>query len=215
MINVEEIKLSPTLSIWKARFDTKDIDKMVDICKSTIQSQPDVKNDGYINYNNQGLKVSGFVDDVIPIKNELDSVRNYAINACITIFNTPFNEIRTDVWVNVVRISNPVQKNYKSNGKLIFHNHVDLNILNKRAPPNYTFVCYIQMPDNLSGDDGVLFMEDIDKRIYRILPEVGDIIIMDGGLPHVPNDAPNSTKDRLVLAGNVRMDFLKLKSSLI
>ena len=38
---------------------------------------------------------------------------------------------------------------------------------------------------------------------------------MKGDLPHVPNYAPNSTKDRIVLAGSIRMDFSKLTKSLI
>lgn len=213
MINIEEIKFSPTLSIWKTKFDTTHIDVVVDISKSIIKNQPNVTNDGYVYYINQNLKCSGFVD--LPINDELDKIRNYAMDSCIALFNSNFNEIKTDMWVNMVRVENPVQKNTKSNGELVFHNHVDLNIINKRAPPNYTFVCYIQMPDNLDDKDGVLFLQDIDKSVYDILPEVGDILIMDGGLPHVPNYAPNSTKDRIVLAGNMRMDLSKLKSSLI
>ncbi len=71
------------------------------------------------------------------------------------------------------------------------------------------------MPNNLYDNDGVLFMEDVDKNIFSILPEEGDIIIMKGDLPHVPNYAPNSTVDRIVLAGSIRMDFSKFNKSLI
>jgi hypothetical protein len=71
------------------------------------------------------------------------------------------------------------------------------------------------MPNNLEDNDGVLYMEDVDKSIFSILPEEGDIIIMAGDLPHVPNYAPSSTKDRIVLAGSVRMDLSKLNKSII
>lgn len=71
------------------------------------------------------------------------------------------------------------------------------------------------MPNNLINDDGVLFMEDTDKKIFSILPKEGEIIIMKGDLPHVPNYSPNSTIDRVVLAGSVRMDFSKINKTLI
>jgi hypothetical protein len=38
---------------------------------------------------------------------------------------------------------------------------------------------------------------------------------MKGYLPHVPNYALNSTVDRIVLAGSVRMDLSKKTKSLI
>lgn len=212
MINVEEIKLSDTLSIWKSKFDTSNINKMIQICESVIKNLPGVKTDGYPYYVKEMIW-DRLID--FDMDNELDVVKVQGINSIITLFNKPFNELKTDIWVNVVRAKDPVQKNYKESGSLIFHNHVEINERNKMPPPHYTFVCYIQMPDNLSGNDGVLFMEDVDKKVYSVLPEEGDILIMKGDLPHVPNYASNSTKDRIVLAGNVRLDFSKLKKSLI
>lgn len=213
MSNIKEIKFSSTLSIWKSKFDISNKDKILSECEELIKNKPKVNTDGYAYYINNGLNYNGYID--IEIKKELDSIMCSGINACIDIHNQKFNEIKTDVWVNVVRAKNPVQKNYKTNGSLVFHNHVELNILNKLPPPLYTFVCYIQMPDNLSGDDAVLFMEDTDKSVFSILPNEGDILIMRGDLPHVPNYSPNSTKDRVVLAGSIRMDFSKLTKSLI
>jgi hypothetical protein len=213
MIDVKEIRLSPTLSIWKSEFDIRNKNRLILECENLVKSKPKVNTDGYAYYINNGLKYNGKID--IEIINELDKVLHYGINSCIDIHREEFNEIKMDSWVNVVRAKNPVQKNYKTNGALMFHNHVDLNILNKLPPPLYTFVCYIQMPNNLINDDGVLFMEDIDKKIYSILPNEGDILIMKGDLPHVPNYALNSSLDRIVLAGSIRMDFSKLNKSLI
>lgn len=214
MIDIEKIIFSPTLSIWKSKFDISNKDKAILECEELIKNKPKVNTDGYAYYINNSLNYNGCYID-IEMKKELDSIMCSGINTCINIHNQSFNEIKTDVWVNVVRAKNPVQKNYKTNGSLIFHNHVELNILNKLPPPLYTFVCYIQMPDNLKDNDAVLFMEDIDKHIYNILPKEGDIIVMKGDLPHVPNYAPNSVKDRIVLAGSIRMDFSKFNKSLI
>jgi hypothetical protein len=71
------------------------------------------------------------------------------------------------------------------------------------------------MPNNLTGDDGVLYLEDIDGKVYSYMPENGDCIIMDGDLPHVPNYAPNSTVDRIVLGGNVKLDTIKTEKTLL
>ena len=213
MTSLKEIVFSPTLSIWKSEFDITNKDLIISECENLIKNKPKVNTDGYAYYINNGLKYNGNID--IKIINELDNILYSGIEACITIHKEQFNEIKMDSWVNVVRAKNPVQKNYKSNGELVFHNHVDLNILNKLPPPLYTFVCYIQMPNNLIDNDGVLFMEDVDKKIYHILPKEGDILIMKGDLPHVPNYALNSTLDRIVLAGSIRMNFSKLNKSLI
>ena len=148
MSDINEIKFSSTLSIWKSKFDISNKNTILAECEELIKNKPKVNTDGYAYYINNGLNYNGYID--IEIKKELDSIMCSGINACINIHNQKFNEIKTDVWVNVVRAKNPVQKNYKTNGSLVFHNHVELNLLNKLPPPLYTFVCYIQMPDNLS-----------------------------------------------------------------
>lgn len=210
---LKEIKFTPTLSIWKSKFDLKNKDKVLKECEEHIETLKQVSTDGYAYYMNDGLKYNGYVD--IELKKELDSIMIKGINDCISLHNEKFNEIKMDCWINVVRANNPVQKNYKSNGDLVFHNHVELNIQNKLVPPLYTFVCYIQMPNNLVNDDAVLFIQDVDGEVFSILPEEGDVLIMKGDLPHVPNYASNSTKDRIVLAGSIRMDFSKLNKSII
>ena len=63
------------------------------------------------------------------------------------------------------------------------------------------------MPDNLSNDDGVLYLKG-DNKEYSILPEEGDLIIMKADMPHAPTTALNSSKDRIVLAGNVGLELI-------
>jgi hypothetical protein len=38
---------------------------------------------------------------------------------------------------------------------------------------------------------------------------------MEGFLPHSPDKSPNSTKDRVVIAGNVGFEYVKKSKSLI
>jgi hypothetical protein len=71
------------------------------------------------------------------------------------------------------------------------------------------------MPDVMNGDDGVLYFLGENKKEYFIKPEEDDLIIMEAHIPHAPNNAPNSTIDRIVMAGNVGFDFIKKEKSLI
>jgi len=211
---LEEIKFSPTLSIWKSKFDLTNKDKIINLCHALLKGKPNGGGRGHAkHYLNNELKYNGYVD--IVIENELDTIMHSGINACIELHNKAFNEIKLKSWVNVVNSKNPLQNNYDVDNNLIFHTHVQLNAIDNLWPPLYTFVCYIQVPDNLSGDNGVLFVKDVDGSVFSILPNEGDILIMNGDLPHVPNYSPNSTKDRIVLAGSIRMDFTKKTKSLI
>jgi hypothetical protein len=71
------------------------------------------------------------------------------------------------------------------------------------------------MPDNLEGNDGVLYIQGKDGIIYNILPKENDIIIMQGKVSHVPASASKSTKDRIVIAGNVGFEMIKNTNTLI
>ena len=204
-----------TTHLYITHYDITDIkDEVINIANNIISEHDEVKTDGYPFYKGR-IKTINHID--IETKNNLDIIRNFGIDTCIDLYsksNKPHNLINTDCWINVVRAKNPVQKNYKDNHNLIFHNHVEINERNRMPKPTYTFVFYIQMPDNLSGDDGVLFVQGKNGEVYSYLPKEGDIIIMDGDLPHVPNYAPNSTVDRIVLAGNVGIEYSKLNNSL-
>lgn len=208
---IEEIQFSPTLSIWKTLWDVKNIDEIRKCAEHHILSNPDSPMDVYTYYKDS---IDLFGEFNREIKDELDGLLNLSINRVIKLFSNPYNYLSTDVWINVVRAKNPVQNNYTSNGDLIFHKHSDLNIKMGRLAPNYTFVSYIQMPNNLIGDDGVLFLKDNDNNVFKYLPKVGDCIIMKGDVPHVPNIAKNSTIDRMVLAGNVRLDLVKKQKTI-
>jgi hypothetical protein len=71
------------------------------------------------------------------------------------------------------------------------------------------------MPDVMDGEDGVLYFKGKNKKEYWIRPEEDDLIIMEGDMPHAPNNAPNSIIDRIVMAGNVGFDFIKKEKTII
>ena len=75
---------------------------------------------------------------------------------------------------------------------------------------DYTWVFYIQIPENLIGDDGKILFQTEDNVEHKILPENGDLFFFPTDLPHRPEINKNSEKPRIVLAGNFALlDFNK------
>ena len=210
---IEEIKFSETLSIWKTRYEFKNRENVVSKCYDHINSfVDDIKNDAF-HYYMAVFNTNGEFNE--EIKSELDEVRNFGVNSCIELYGRrDYTEIITDIWVNLVRVK-PKQLNVTRDNELVFHVHSDLNRRAGKVIPNYTFVVYIQMPNNLSGKDGVLYIKDVDGNIFSYLPKNGDCIIMDKDTPHVPEYARESDFDRVVLAGNVTFQQKKIKKTII
>jgi hypothetical protein len=212
---MEKIIYDNSTTIYRTKLDLSEFkNEILERCNQVIDSLPNVKSDGYGYFiETNDLNFLG----EIKINNVLDQIVQFGINSCIELYkeeNKLFNKIDTDSWINVVRAKNPIQVNFNlENNK--YHVHTEINKENKSFVPYYTYVYYIQMPDNMEGDDGVLYFLGEDKKEYYILPEEGDLIIMRSDLPHAPNSALNSTLDRMVMAGNVGFSYIKKENSLI
>jgi len=186
-----------------------------------VDSKKDtVKTDGY-GYREEWKQNINFIGK-IDIKNNLDLIHQEGINACKEIYENDvkkeFNKINTDAWINIVRSKNPVQIQFKHEeikGVDKFHTHTEINQSQKKFYPHYTFVYYIQMPDVMENEDGVLYIKGWNDKEYFIRPKEDELIIMPGSIPHAPNNAPKSTIDRIVMAGNVGFEFIKKEKSFI
>lgn len=96
----------------------------------------------------------------------------------------------------------------KDNAYTGYHTH---NILSPQPTINhidnlktdYSFTYYVQMPNNLKNNQGKLYFKTKSGYEFSILPEENDIFIFPGDLEHKPEINPNSTKSRIVVAGNV------------
>lgn len=216
---MEKIYFDEKTYIWKGVFDITHIKD--DVLKECIQIIHDMEN--HISTDNYGLftKRDKYVDfnQTFKVNTKIDEIINVGINTCITLFNEniskPYNKINIDGWINVVRANNPKQPVFEIEGNIVMHSHTELNQKTNSFVPTYTYVHYIQMPDNLEGNDGVLYLEGKDGIIHNILPKENDIIIMNGNLPHTPNTARKSTKDRIVIAGNVGFEYIKKNKTLM
>jgi hypothetical protein len=217
---MEKVYFDDNTFIWKTKLHL--IEHKSALLKEAydiIKSKPNVITDGYgyTEYN----KDINFIGQV-EINNKLDEIVQSGIDMCKELYtesNTNvFNKINTESWVNMVRSKNPVQLEFKHNelkGIDKYHIHTDINKRMKLFVPNYTYVYYIQMPNVMEEEDGVLYFKGKNKKEYWVRPEEDDLIIMEADMPHAPNNAPKSTIDRIVLAGNVGFEFIKKEKSLL
>lgn len=134
---------------------------------------------------------------------ELNEIEKAGIDFCLQIAkqeNISYTNYNYNSWINRVRASNPIQYFFAEEP---YHNHVLLNEGSARFIPKYTFIYYIQMPNNLQGDDGKLVLRDSKGKTYSILPKENEFLIHISDIDHYPKAAKNSTVDRIVFATNV------------
>jgi hypothetical protein len=217
---MEKLYFDDSTYIWKIKLNKlSDKDTLLKEANFVIESQPDIKTDGF-GYKKEWNNNINFTGE-ITIETKMDEIIQMGIDYCKDLYkerNVVYNKINTDAWVNVVRSTNPVQIQFKHEelkGVDKFHVHTEINKEMKSFIPNYTYVYYIQMPDIMNGEDGVLYFRGSNKKEYWIRPEEDDLIIMEADMPHSPNNAPNSTVDRIVMAGNVGFELIKKEKSLI
>lgn len=216
---MEKIYFDDDTFIWKTKLNLVEFkNEIVLEATKIIESLPNVKTDGF-GYKKESKNLD-FIGN-ITIENKLDVIVQSGIDRCKELYTengNMFNRINIDSWVNVVRSIDPVQVQFKHNeikGVDKFHVHTEINKRMESFVPTYTYVYYIQMPDVMEGEDGVLYFRGQHKKEYWIRPEEDDLIIMPGDMPHTPNNAPKSTIDRIVMAGNVGFEFIKKEKSLI
>jgi hypothetical protein len=205
--------------IWKYKLNlTSDKDLILKEALDTVSMRLDKKVvDAYPYIKNDDINFDGNLE----INSKLDIICQYGIDTCKSIykeeFNLEFNKISTDAWINIIRSINPVQPEFKYdelNKVDRYHIHTEIQEKLKSFVPTYTYVYYIQMPDVMESEDGVLYFKGENDKEYWIKPEEDDLIVMPGSMPHAPNNAPKSTIDRVVLAGNVGIEFSKKEKTL-
>jgi hypothetical protein len=216
---MEKIWFDDTTFIWKTKlnlFDNKN--EIIKQAKRVEKVRYDAIHDGFGYLITEDDKVLDIAScGYQPL---LDKIIELSTNYCKEIYieNNKYNKLNAESWINLVRAKNPVQSTYKDRdilGELSYHTHTEINKIFKSFFPHYTYVYYIQMPDVMNGEDGVLYFKSKNDITYWIKPEEDDLIILPADMPHTPNNAPNSTLDRIVLAGNVGFEFLKNFKSII
>ena len=127
---------------------------------------------------------------------ELNFIKDNISNLLSTEFNVSNNFIMK-TWVYY---------SDSDNGYSGYHTHETLHPTPisavDKVKTNYTFTYYLQMPNNLKNDEGKLFFRTKSGFEFGILPNEDDVFIFSADLEHRPEINPNSTKSRIVIAGN-------------
>jgi hypothetical protein len=180
---IEEIKLSDTTSIYKSKLHVPNRDKLIrdimfnkDFNSTTsypTQVQPGIQSRIIITT----PEITDLVNNILDIL-----FKNFGLNQ-----STPYY------------IHNWSYISENSNKYLGWHTHESSKetVLKNK----WTYTHYIQMPDNLSGDDGKLAFKLDDGSIHMILPEVDDLYIFPCTLSHTPISNQKSSIERIVFAG--------------
>jgi hypothetical protein len=97
-------------------------------------------------------------------------------------------------WIYFKNVNDKYQYS-KNDG---FHTHSSsMYVFNN----DLTWTYYFQIPNNCNGNEGTLRFK-IDDKIFYIPVKEKTFYIFDANWLHAPAIAPNSTKDRIVFAGN-------------
>ena len=104
-----------------------------------------------------------------------------------------------NTWIFISTPANPDSQ---------YHEHSRFSAEFPKLTTSFTYTYYIDVPDNCEGNEGKLIFlnerEDNEQTdSCTIMPEAGYLYIFGGTLWHRPEVNPNSTNDRIVLAGNV------------
>lgn len=194
-----KVQLSDSISYYSYSFNTTNLKDIISTSYKIAES---------VNSSTDGHGLWDGLRDEDSIRNisNIGELKNLILNGvekCKKIYTKSYNLVLSSAWINIVRANNPIQKIRNSDGTLAYHSHSVISNEMNQPIPQYTFIFYLQMPNNLTNDDGKLFMMDGNKNEFSTLPYEGQLIILDGDVPHAPVDALKSDKDRIVLAGNV------------
>jgi len=180
---IEEIKLSETSSIYKSKFH---IPNRVKLIRDIMFNKDLNSNTSYPTPVQPGIQ-SRIIITTPEIKDLADKILDILFKNFNLSQSTPYY---THQWAYISE---------NTNKYLGWHTHEsnkDTVLKNK-----WTYTHYIQMPDNLSGNDGKLAFKLDDGSIHMVLPEVDDLYIFPCTLPHTPISNQKSSIERIVFAG--------------
>lgn len=72
---------------------------------------------------------------------------------------------------------------------------------------DYTFTYYLQVPEDISGNEGQIVFQTEDKELHNFLPKEGDYFIFPADIRHTAIPTPKSKTDRIVYAGSICVDI--------
>jgi hypothetical protein len=146
------------------------------------------------NYSRPGSP--GIQSRIAIISKNITDIRNEVLKLVISHFKLSENYlIYIDDWVFISE---------NKNNKSAYHNHLsEGNILYIKEPPQWTISYYVEMPNNLEGNDGYLSFKTKNNEEVSFLPIESQIIMFPADVLHKPELNKKSTNKRVVYAANI------------
>lgn len=138
---------------------------------------------------------------------EFESIDSFIMNLIETeIAKEKFNYYAKHRWVYTQK---------KGFDMTYMHQHLILHSSSNRSiiKSDYTFTFYVQLPQNLQGDEGKLVCKTKDGVLHKFLPEEMDIFIFPADMFHAAVPTPRHDELRVVYAGNFAYNFFDKKTS--
>lgn len=134
-----------------------------------------------------------------------------------------FREINSTIHKGIEQISNRTLENYAEHYWVYtqfkgfdlewMHQHLYVHPSGRTTTvSDYTFTYYLQIPDDMKGDEGHIIFETEDKVKHKFLPKEGDYFIFPGDIRHTGVPTPNCEVERIVYAGSICVDVFNQAS---
>jgi hypothetical protein len=138
-----------------------------------------------------GLMISGEQSILLINSEEINNVKNQCIRHIQSIENLSNQVYYTKNWIYI---------NDNKTKNTFYHDHIKNKVVSF-LKNEWVYTFYLQIPNNLNGDEGYLFFKTNDGVEHKLLPNEGEVIIFPADLLHRPELSPNSTQERIVLGG--------------
>jgi hypothetical protein len=138
-----------------------------------------------------GLMISGEQSILLINSEEINNVKSQCIRHIQSIENLPNQVYYTKNWIYI---------NDNKTKNTFYHDHIKNKVISF-LKNEWVYTFYLQIPNNLNGNEGYLFFKTNDGVEHKLLPNEGEVIIFPAHLLHRPELSPNSTQERIVLGG--------------
>ena len=198
MITIQQYNITETLSFYKAKYDWE-------------YSQEEI---AYrVKQNKWLLGNTDFNTTEIKIRSaEIDSIVDYGIRIAMKL--SGIDTLHNLAWTG--KSWSYIQDKHSKDPQKTFHSHtaaINYPDTRSNAPilTDWTYCFYLQVPNDLQGNEGSLLFKDKDGKIYATKPEEGDFIFFKGDVEHRPNLSPNSEGTRIAICSNISFSITEIR----
>lgn len=190
LISMEELKLSNNYSIYRGKYNGK-------YSTQSFLDLVEFNHNNVIHTNNNSV----WIEIESPVFNSI----NRQIESYISeISGKPLMNYAKHNWVYTQRKGFDLEW---------MHQHIEVHPPGRsKILADYTFTFYLQVTDEVKGDEGKIVFQTEDKLKHKFLPQQGDIFLFPADIRHTAIPTPNSETERIVYAGSYCIDIFNQKS---